>query len=202
MSRRHGHNGHLSSLAQSSLGRLASHWVFQGLLYMDPTERLFKIAIDASLTAVLSIALAQLTHPISAIVLSALGAHSLNLLFNGQIWVAIRHGFGHMEPDTLLAHLDAIADRLCGNPSVQQVYVYGSLARGELHTGSDLDLRVLRSSGFVAGFRVSAAVALERTRAFLQRLPLDIYVCDSPRSLEKMRRDELPQECCLGKRGS
>ena len=67
---------------------LPSHWLFQGLFYMDATERLFKLGLDLLGTIVFAILLASFLPAPSALLFGFLAAHSLNFFFNGQLWVA------------------------------------------------------------------------------------------------------------------
>ena len=54
------HNPILRPLLRSPIFALAVHWVFQGMLYMDRTELVFKLGFDLILTAILWLLLAPL----------------------------------------------------------------------------------------------------------------------------------------------
>src|SRR5262245_33140443 len=81
----------LRRLLRNPLAAVAMHWAFQSLFYMDATERCFKLLLDVALAA----AGAALLHtwcswPI-AWALALLAAHTLNFLFNGHLWGALKH---------------------------------------------------------------------------------------------------------------
>src|SRR5437763_1784573 len=97
---------------------------------MDPAERLYKLGLDAALTAAF-VAFVRLSgRRMANLALSALCAHTLNFLGNGHIWGALKwHGIAPMAPDALLLHLQAISSRLNRSSAIEAVFVYGSLSR-------------------------------------------------------------------------
>jgi predicted nucleotidyltransferase len=150
-----------------------SHWTFQSLFYVDRTERWFKLSLDLGLTVLLSL---PLHHWLAAFLL----AHSLNFFFNGQLWGVLKHyGLVHWAYDDFNAYVDELAQRARRESSIQSLYVYGSLARGEWNDRSDLDARLLRKPGLVNGLRSCLFLLAERTRALIKRFPLDLYVLDN-----------------------
>lgn len=187
-------DGVLGAILQTLPGKLASHWLIQGMAYMDGTERTFKLALDLVLAAVLAPLLLTIGLPvITAAAAALILAHSLNFLFNGHLRGALKwHGIGGIPRASLEAELVQIARRLTSKPAIKEAFVFGSLSRGELHDGSDLDIRVIREPGLRAGLAACTAVLLERTRSLASGVPLDIYVWDSTAHLERMRSDEPP----------
>jgi predicted nucleotidyltransferase len=172
-------------------GKLASHWFFQGLLYMDRTERLFKLGLDAAGTVVLTVPLTTAMPLPIAVVVGLLVAHTANFVFNGHLRGALKwNGVGGVSRIKLEAELATIAARICRSSSVDRAWVFGSVSRGELHDGSDLDIRVLRRPGFRAGMGACWLVLLERSRSLFSGVPMDIYVWDSAGRLSGMRSDE------------
>jgi predicted nucleotidyltransferase len=172
---------------------ISIHWIFQSMLHMDVTELLFKLCIDIVLTIVFYTILANLLPFILALLLSFLLAHTLNFLFNGQMFVVLK-SFGDIthELPEFEQCLKAIENRLNKEPSIRWAAVYGSMARGELKTTSDLDIRFIRYPGFRNAVRACWFVLLERTRANLDRFPIDFLVLDSTRLLKRLRYDEPP----------
>ncbi len=86
---------------------------------------------------------------------------------------------GKMRREELEAELDRIAGRLKMDGDVELVILFGSLARGDLHRGSDIDLIVVK----------------ETEKRFLDRLdefyydasePLDVLVY-TPEEFESMK---------------
>ena len=74
----------LRLLLRSKWSALTIHWVFQGLLNMDRTERLFKLGADIVLTLVFWAILRLLMVEYGAVLLALVIAHSVNFIFNGQ----------------------------------------------------------------------------------------------------------------------
>jgi hypothetical protein len=164
---------------------------------MDRTERVFKIGIDLILTIILG-SLLSLVSGISwiwAVVLGFLVAHTLNFLFNGQVWVVLKHFdlVSHSQAE-FEQYLRLLSERVRAEPSIQWAAAYGSLVRGEWHEHSDLDVRLLRQAGFWHGLRACWFVVAERTRALLSTFPLDMFVLDGSGKLAKLRSDEQPFE--------
>jgi predicted nucleotidyltransferase len=186
-------SGLLGTVLQTLPGKLASHWLVQGMAYMDPTERTFKLGLDAAGTVGFASLLATRLSLPRALAGGLLAAHTLNFLVNGHLRGALKwHGLGGASVPALQAELLRIARRLAANPAVEHAYVYGSVTRGDVHAGSDLDIRVLRRPGLAAGLAVCWLVLLERARSLGSGVPLDIYVWDSPARMERMRSDEVP----------
>lgn len=181
----------LRSILKRPAAALALHWVFQGLVYMDPAERWFKLALDALLTALLAPLLGLFLRPVPALLLSFLAAHTLNFLFNGQLWGALKqYGLVYTSPQIFEGYLSGLRRRASREPSIRHLYVYGSLAREEWSPFSDLDARLVRRPGFFNGLSACWFVLKERSRALFARFPLDLYVIDRVGNLKKLRPDE------------
>ncbi len=177
----------IRAIVSHKLGALLVHWVFQGLLYMDPTERWFKLALDALLTAGFG-ALLNLWMPLApALVIGFLIAHTLNFLFNGQVYGVLKHfGSVHTSWEDFQSYVDGLKARIDAEPAIAFAAAYGSLAREAWSTTSDLDLRLVRKPGLANGLRVCWFALVERARAFVQGFPLDLFVLDSRKSLKRM----------------
>ncbi len=184
----------LRPLLASPAGALGVHWVLQGMGYMDRTERLYKLGLDLLLAAVLlgllsSIGLSWVLATVIAVGL----AHTVNLAVNGQTWVVLKHfrlvQHSRQEFEDYLASLMM---RLQSEPSLVYAAVYGSRVRDQWNPASDLDVRLVRRRGWINAMRACTAALRERTRATLQRFPLDIYVLDNQVGLCNLRVDEPP----------
>lgn len=181
----------LRLILKCPVSALVLHWVFQSLVYMDPTERWFKLGLDAVLTALLAPLLGLFLRPVPALLLSFLVAHTLNFLFNGQLWGALKqYGLVYTSPQALERYLSGLRRRALREPSIRHLYVYGSLAREEWSPFSDLDARLVRRPGFFNGLSACWFVLKERSRALFARFPLDLYVVDRVGNLKKLRPDE------------
>src|SRR5574341_1237753 len=77
-------------LYQFPLVGLLSHWTFQGLLYMDRTERLLKVGLDVLVIVLLFPFLLNRMTKTVAILAALFIAHTLNFIFNSHPWTALR----------------------------------------------------------------------------------------------------------------
>lgn len=183
----------LKRLLEQPLVGVATHWTFQGMLYMDSTERRFKIVCDA-LFSLLGFAWLKRHVPTGFALSSAFFlAHTLNFFFNAQLWVALKHyGMVQLTYEAFEGYSRRLADRIRREPTLCYAALYGSRVRDEWHPGSDLDVRVVRRAGWWYGLRACCFVMSERTRALWAGFPLDIYLLDSLEPLSKMSGDEEP----------
>jgi hypothetical protein len=167
-------------LLRNPLLAMASHWTFQSLLYMDTTERWFKIGLDVILTVVIGAGLSLwLTWPLAGLIAFLL-AHTLNFLFNGHLWGALKHyGLVTMPPEVFECNLRSILKRAQTEPAIRRVLVGGGVARGNWTPASDIDVRFIRHPGVWNGLRACWFTLSERTRALFSGVALDAYVLDS-----------------------
>jgi hypothetical protein len=172
---------------------LMTHWTFQCLLYMDRSERLFKLGFEVLLTIAIAVPLQLALTPALAWISAVLIGHTLNFIFNGQFWVVLKH-FGHVRhtASQFQRELHRLQDEIRGEPSIVYAAAYGSIARGELKETSDLDVRLVRAPGVGNGLRSCWFAARQRTRAFWTRFPLDVYVLDGYASLAKLAEKDSP----------
>ena len=169
---------------------LGLHWVFQSLYYMDSTERWFKLSLDLLLTLVFAQALNLLLADKLAWLLGFLLAHTLNFLFNGQIWGVLKtYGSVQQHYVQYTQYVERLGQRAAVEPSIDRLIIYGSLARQEWSPTSDLDARILRKAGFLNGMRACWFLLKERSRSLFNQFPLDLYVIDDMRSITRLRED-------------
>lgn len=163
-------------------------WTFQGILYMDRTERAVKLGLDLLLTGLFWLPLRSALGPLVALPVALFLAHTANWVLNGNFFVFLRY-FWEMgvTPERISRYVDGLRGRMQRERSLLAAAVYGSLARGELREGSDLDVRVVRHPGVLNGLRACWFGVQERARAAFQALPLDLYVVDGLGSLQKMQ---------------
>lgn len=163
-----------------------SSWIFQGLLYMDATERFFKILLNALLFFPFYLIFKIYAPTILSIVLALVLAHTLNWIFNGKIFVALKHlKVTKTQRKQFIQYLVNLKRKVKKENSILAVATFGSLSRKELKNISDLDVKIIRKPGIVNGFRSCFFVFLEKSKASLSKFPLDIYVLDSANSLLK-----------------
>lgn len=184
--------GILTPIFKFKIVVILTNWIFQGLLYADRTEKIFKVFLDLTLTIILFVAL---PHPdiIIRLLVAFLLSHTLNWIFNGQLFaLAKNYDVVHNEPQKIIDYANGIKVRAYREKSIVCVLVYGSLVRDEIKTTSDLDVRIIRKPGFINGVRACMFGLAERSRALLYKFPLDMYVIDNTKHLVNMRADEKP----------
>lgn len=175
---------------------LFRNWAHQGFFYLDKTERFYRIIWEMiPMTAALFL-LSFLSIPIwGRVIISFLIAHTLNWMFNDNLWTCIQFTLPNLlNPgnDKTKDYLMKMQSRMKKRSSVGGCMIYGSMSRGVWKEKSDLDVRILRKPGIINGFLGYLACWAERLIAVFSKQPLDIYMADSPEFLKKMRFDEYP----------
>lgn len=171
---------------------IVSNWTFQGMLYADKTERSFRLLLDCLMTLVLYTFFINLVlDQYTGLVFSFFIAHTVNWIFNGQLFVLSRYiGFKPRKSNNFCKFLSELKYRAEREKSIQLIAVYGSMSRKELSENSDLDVRIVRKKGFLNGLRACLFGFSERMRALFNSFPLDLYIIDSTDHLYKIRKDE------------
>lgn len=184
--------GPLTTIFRFKLVIIATNWIFQGLLYADKTERIFKISLDLLVTIVLFLSLPHSPF-IMRLLTAFLISHSCNWIFNGQIFALLKNfNYVNNDPQRIIEYANGIKIRAFKESSIDYLAVYGSLSRSEIKPTSDLDLRIVRKNGVMNGLNACIFATKERSRAFFNRFPLDVYVVDGNYHLLKLRHDEKP----------
>lgn len=184
--------GPLTPIFRFKVVIILTNWLFQGILYADKTEKIFKLCLDAIFTFIIYKIVLGLGIHISLLE-AFLISHTFNWIFNGQLFALAKNfGIVHNDPEKIIDYAYGIKERASGEKSINSVIVYGSLVRSEIKSTSDLDLRIIRKKGLLNGLRASVFGFKERSRALFHQFPLDMYVVDSPKHLLKMRSDEEP----------
>ena len=168
------------------------HWIFQGILYADKTEKVFKIFIDVCLTLFFFFVFINFIDNSMSIILAFIIAHTFNATLNGQMFVVARHFGESRNFQDLTNYIEGLKERISNERSIQAAAIYGSFSRGEAKESSDLDVRIIRRRGIVNGLRACSFGLFERSRALFNKFPLDLYVVDTTKHLSKLRDDEIP----------
>lgn len=174
-------------------------WAHQGFFYLDRTQRIGRVVFEI----VPTVLLAGLIAGLGAIRLSSfwlwcgslLIVHTLHWVFNGNWWAGVLFTFPRLRnrgERTTCDYLNRMAERLRNDPAISGAMIFGSVARGQWHDRSDLDIRLLRRRGLYGGIRGTLVLMRERFIALWLRQPLDIYLADDIPFLKRMRPDEPP----------
>lgn len=174
------------------LSLIFMNWTFQGILYADKTEKAFRVTVDIILTMFFA-SLIPISNNYIDLFVSFLISHSLNWIFNGQLFVLAKNVTKiSNNPQKIISYANKLKERSAKEKSINCMLLYGSLVRGEINPTSDLDVRIIRKPGILNGLRACIFGFKERSRALFHQFPLDMYVVDSPKHLLKMRSDEEP----------
>jgi len=159
---------------------LSSNWTFQGILYMDRSECLFKLIVDAFFF-ILNLVALLLFFPnlniIIKIIIAFIGSHTINWIINGQLFVVLKNLKKSITSySCFIEYAQKLEIRGQNNNSISAIIIYGSLSKKKLTIFSDLDVRVLRRNGLRNTIIANIFVMKERTRAFYHKFPLDILL--------------------------
>lgn len=171
-----------------------SNWLFQGMLYMDNTEKLFKISLDIIFFIIIISFISFFTYiSLLNIFLIIIFVHTLNFFINGQIFVLLKN-FDLVKTDNkkFLTYIENMKTRINKQDSIYYAAAYGSLSMGELTQFSDFDVRIVRKHGIKNGIIACIFVLIERIRALVSFFPLDIFLLDSKIKLFCLSSDGRP----------
>ena len=159
---------------------LSANWLFHGLLYMEVTEKLFYLLLDGFLFFPLFFFFLNIVNLNLSIFISILIAHTIHWLFNGHIYVLFKNfNLLKIKKNRFIEYTKELQYKARKTQCILAVAIFGSLSRGVLTESSDLDVKIIRRSGIKNGFNACLFVFIERSRAFWNKFPLDIYVVDN-----------------------
>lgn len=168
------------------------NWTFQSLLYMDKTEKVFKLVLDLILLVTFYMILKGVMNPILALITSFIVAHTINWIFNGHLFALLKtFGIVKTKPETFINYLNDLKNRSSDENSILLVATFGSISREELKETSDLDIRIIRKQGFFNGIKACIFIMLERSKSIYQGFPLDIYVLDDFKSIYQLKEQPI-----------
>lgn len=177
---------------QTRLGRIISNWVLQGMLYMNPVEIIYKLALDVVLALVLVSVVFQ-NAGIASIFASVLIAHTANWILNCQPVALLMHiDVGKNNPKKFIRYIEKLERRIQGRPYIAAAASYGSLSKGNYKPKSDIDIRIVMRANKFQRFQAAQFCFFERVRALFSFFPLDLYAFDLDEMKRKMNDDEVP----------
>jgi len=145
---------------------------------MHRTERLVKGGLDLGLTLGIGLGLTTIVGGGYGWLLAWLLAHTINLCCNGHVWGVLKHFYPTGQTATSFAqYRDQLHTRIAHASSIATSVVIGSAAHAWTPY-ADLDIRLVRHEGMINGIRACWFGIQERTRAFIHRFPLDLYILD------------------------
>jgi len=170
-----------------------SSWLFQGVLYMDTTEKYFKILLDIFIILPIFVILNFYLNIHSSLFLAIILAHTINWVFNGQIFVLLKNlELSRTKEKSFVEYLNTIREKVENENSIIAVAAFGSLSNKKLKKTSDLDIRLIRRRGIINGIKSCIFVLKERTSSFFSGFPLDIYLLDNCDMINRHIKNEKP----------
>ncbi|KYC45236.1 MAG: hypothetical protein APG11_01573 [Candidatus Methanofastidiosum methylothiophilum] len=171
-----------------------SSWLFQSILYMDRTEKAFKILLELILFILSLLVISYLlNNTLLSIFLAFILVHTLNWIFNGQIGVLLKNlDILNTDKEKFFDYMDNVKEKVINENSIIAAAAFGSLSRKELKKTSDLDIRIIRKPGYINGIKACFFVLKERSKAFFNKFPLDIYVLDNYEMINIHIKNEEP----------
>jgi len=163
---------------------LITNWAYQGIPQADTSEKIYKILFSVFAT---SFVLLILGFSIANLVLAGFIGHTFNWLINCNISVILIHRMKYFTTtkDALFNYLFSIQNRLKGKDWILFSVSSGGIIRGSMNKHSDIDINVVRKPGFINALKGLAYAVIERKRADLYGIPLDVIISDSPEDCQK-----------------
>jgi len=174
---------------------IVSNWAFQGIINADKTEKTYKIFFTVFFWALLFFGFQNTLPLMQNIILSFLIAHTFNWLFNGSIVTLFIHRLLIMKvsKEKLFAYLISFQNRIQNKKWVLYSASFGSICRGKLKDSSDIDVSIVRKSGFVNGIKAIFFTIKEKKIADFKGIPLEIYISDTPQnSINRFKKENNP----------
>ncbi|MXO47494.1 hypothetical protein GRI69_04390 [Erythrobacter vulgaris] len=165
---------------------LISYMIFQGVLYMTPGERLFKVLVTI-IFAVLFYAAGI------GLLWSFVAGHFANFFVNSQIPVMLRYlGLARaLSMRDVTRIIEKLAETAKAH-GIREVLFYGSFCRGKMHSYSDIDIRLYHRSGLLSSARAYCYALKLRLWANINGLPLDVFCFSELNFINKMDDREVP----------
>lgn len=183
----------LAALMQSCVFILAANWCLQGMRGMDMKELSFRLGLELLLAGAILLPLVRVLPPEPAVAAAFLLAHTASFTLNGQVWVCARYcRCYHRDAVALDGFVAATIQELRSRPWLREAACIGSLARAGAIRGdrADIDLRLVFPPGATAWLRTNLLLLRLRSRAFLARIPLDLYAYAAPERLRRFAASE------------
>jgi L-malate glycosyltransferase len=176
---------------------IVSNWVFQSIPNADRTEKIYKLSFTFLFWFLLFITLNYLfsVHISITIILSFVIAHTLNWIVNGNFYNLIIHRLMlvNLSKENLFNYLNILEKKIETQNWVLYAAAFGSVCKGNLKDSSDLDISIVRKSGFKNALKSIWFALREKKIADFNGIPLEIYISDSPQdSIKRFGAEKNP----------
>jgi thymidylate kinase/predicted nucleotidyltransferase len=173
---------------------IASNWFFQGTLIMTRSERAFRYLLELTIFLALFTSMSFFLPLFWSTIVALIIAHTINWILNGNFWVVYKFFGRESRLEVVMIFLAKLRSRKdFSQKGVLTVSAFGSLSRGEFKSSSDLDIRIVRLHGIRNWGKANLFILQLRTVAFFRKIPLDLFLLDSPNQIYKhISRGEKP----------
>lgn len=161
-------------------------FILQGMLYANWRDNVIKIAMDVII--MVALIFCGLTWWVAFLI-----AHTVNYCINGQAICVFYHiRAGNLTAQQFYDGTVKMKERLDKCKYLDAAISYGSLSTGKWHPSSDIDIRFIPKRGELNYWLAMFWSVGERTRAFFNGYPLDMYVFTMKHSYDVMSKNEVP----------
>ena len=169
--------------------QIITNWIMQGILHADKSERNYKVFFTFFTTILLTFCWFLIYNNIQKeyFIIFFVIAHSINWFFNCNFCVLFIHRIKWFETNntSLFNHLFDIQKRLLkfnNKDWIMYCVSHGGICNGTLNKHSDIDVCIIRKPGFRNLIYAILFYVKEKKIADLKGIPLDIFICDSPKN--------------------
>ena len=162
------------------LFRLLQSWLFQGFMGAHWKEILFRFCLELALITVLSIILSTMVQ--WYLLWAVLVVHTFMWTFNGHFWALKINDNKRLvknTPKRIYCYIEGLSERINNTESITACVLTGSIVEERFHEFSDLDIWFTKKSGFFIGIWAYMIGVRERSIAFFQRIPIELYFYDT-----------------------
>ena len=169
---------------------IVKSWIVQGFLDLSVEEKIYKIIFDIIGVSIVFYFTNLFFFQIVGIFL----VHSVNWITNDHFMDNLCHlNILKTNNDKMFNDLILLKSIVNNNNRIVFVGVYGRIARGEkIHSGSDIDIRIIRKKGFINAIYFAFFGHFLRFYSLLKLIPIDLNIWNDISQLNKMRQDENP----------
>ena len=166
-------------------------WLAQGFIDLSIEEKLYKIILNLFIIGFL---FSFMPVTFVNIIFVLLIAQTVNWITNDHFMDNMCHLNLIKNNNTKMFHdLLLLKTKLSRFSFIDFAGVYGRIARGEsIHTGSDIDIRIIRKPGFFNAVKSAFVGHYLRTLAIFCLIPIDLQMWNKASDLNRMRKDENP----------
>lgn len=169
--------------------QIFSNWLMQGIFHADRSEKTYKILFTIVFWIVSWIILYYSLEftLIKSIFIGFMVSHTLNWIVNNNLFVLLVHRMRWLKTtkQELFYQLESIENRLEQIKNKDWILFsvsHGGICKGTLNVHSDIDVSLIRKPGLKNMFHAIIFYLKEKKYADLKGVPLDIFICDTPKN--------------------